>query len=983
LKGDQSMRLFQVIVLASAMICVGASVGWGQTYGEPDRDQPGDEMIQGYLAREAQRIHDTFMQDVTSREDWEKLRPRYEREYLHMLGLWPMPEKTPLNATVTGTLEGDGYVVDMLHYQSVPGLYVTGNLYRPARVEPGQRLPAVLYVCGHSYCGRNGNKIAYQSHGLWFARHGYVCLVLDTLQLGEIAAIHHGTYREGRWWWHSRGYTSAGVECLNGIRGIDYLIGRPDVDPQRITVTGISGGGAATFWIAAADERVKVAVPVSGMADLPSYVSNRVINGHCDCMFLYNTFQWPWTRIAAMIAPRPLLFTNSDADTIFPMDANQRVINRLERMYSLYGAGDLVDSFVSIGGHAYRQDIRQAAYRFINTHLKNDPRAITDSEVDIPTGLGNKREYSIDPMKLRVFPTDADIPKDELNTTIDQHFVPMAQVEPPTTTAFDSWKASLLAGLREVTFRCFPERIPPAEVLEQTKPHWLWLSSEPGIRVRLVALYGGASNPSPTRVLLLPQDADAGDVALGWLTGLYEPGDAIYICVPRGVAETQWTRKNPPNYVERSHVLLGRTVDTGRVWDIIAAVRYLHAKYDGAVPIHVCGRDAAGVLAAYAALWEREIAGVIAVQPPTSHMDPKAPQLLNVLRVCDIPDAFGMLAPRPLTIRGQAADWEKVSQVYAAAGARDRLRIETGEKSPVPVIFDTDMDTDCDDAGAMAVLHALADQGEADILATLVSSHYRFSVPCVAAINAYYGRPDLPVGCPKGAGADTNRGSAYARQIAEAFPGKYRSNEDAPNAATIYRQLLAAAKDNSVIIVTVGYVTNLRDLLATGPDSHSPLSGPELVRRKVKRWVCMGGRYPNHLDPTVYGNFKPDPASVVEAAARWPGEVVFTGLGENILTGHTLRQTPEQNPVRRVYELYLKDKPARPSWDPIAVLYAVRPEEPFWRVQESGYNHIFPNGTNEWRQTPDDPRHKLLQLQPGGEGGLQSILEELMSRSPL
>ena len=101
---------------------------------------------------------------------------------------------------------------------------------------------------------------------------------------------------------------------------------REDVDPERLAVTGISGGGAATFWVAAADERVKVAIPVSGMADLESYVPNRVINGHCDCMFLYNTFQWPWTRIAGLVAPRPQLFVNSDQDRIFPMDGNRRII---------------------------------------------------------------------------------------------------------------------------------------------------------------------------------------------------------------------------------------------------------------------------------------------------------------------------------------------------------------------------------------------------------------------------------------------------------------------------------------------------------------------------------------------------------------------------------------------------------------------------------------------------------------------------------
>ena len=143
----------------------------------------------------------------------------------------------------------------------------------------------------------------------------------------------------------------------------------------------------------------------------------------------------------SLIAPRPMLFTNSDQDGIFPMDANQRVINSLERLYSLYGAGDFVDSFVSIGGHAYRQDIRQAAYRFINMHLKNDARVVTDSEVDLVTGPEDKREYPIAAEKLRVFPQDSDIPKDELNTTIDQHFVPMAKVEPPKQGEYETWRS--------------------------------------------------------------------------------------------------------------------------------------------------------------------------------------------------------------------------------------------------------------------------------------------------------------------------------------------------------------------------------------------------------------------------------------------------------------------------------------------------------------------------------------------------------------
>ena len=677
------MRFWSLAILAYVISFNGGTTARGQAYGPPDRDQPGDKMIQEYLRRVTEETHGKFLENVESVEDWKRLRPKFKEEYLYMLGLWPMPQKTPLKATITGTLQGDDYIVDMLHYQSRPRLYVTANLYRPKNIAKGQCLPAVLYVCGHSSRGRNGNKTAFQSHGIWFARHGYICLILDTLQLGEIAAVHHGTYREGRWWWHSRGYTPAGVECLNGIRGIDYLLSRRDVDPQRIAVTGISGGGAATFWIAAADERAKVAVPVSGMADLMSYVPNRVINGHCDCMFLYNTFQWPWTRIAALVTPRALLFVNSDQDRIFPMDANQRVINRLERVYSLYGASDFVDSVVSIGGHAYRQDIRQAVYRFINMHLKNDARIVKDSEVELVTGPRNNRRHPINPERLRVFPEDSDIPTDELNTTIDQHFVPMARVELPKEGRYETWKATILAELRRVAFRYYPKRIPLAGLLEEVEPNNVRLESEPNIEVRLQHAIEFKSNKSTKRILMIIRNPDSNAYMSDWARRVYERGDHVYVCAPRGVGQTRWTRKNPPNYVERSGVLLGRTVDTGRVWDIVAAARYLHGKYNGdpanagfgsipAVggPVYVLGEGTAGVLAAYAALWEPEIAGVILNKPPLSHMNIDAPHFLNVLRVCDVPDALGMLAPRALTIYSNRSDvLAKVAKIYTAAGA--------------------------------------------------------------------------------------------------------------------------------------------------------------------------------------------------------------------------------------------------------------------------------------------------------------------------
>jgi dienelactone hydrolase len=658
---------FSSCLLASFfLICVSAMA---QPYGQADTGEPGDAMIQEYLRLETGKVEGDLLAGVKSAADWEQARPRFRQQYFHMLGLWPLPEKTPLHATITRTLDRGEYLVDMLHYQSRPGLYVTGNLYRPAKVAPGEKLPGIIYVCGHSPRPRNGNKTAYQSQGIWFARHGYICLVLDTLEMGELTCTHHGTYRDGRWWWMSRGYTPAGVECWNGVRGIDYLVSRPDVDPERIGVTGISGGGAATFWIAAADERVKAAVPVSGLSDLTCQVPNRVVNGHCDCMFNYNTYQWPYAKVAGMIAPRPLLFVNSDADPIFPMDGNERIITALERLYSLFGAGDNVDAVVSVGGHAYRQDIRQAAFRFLNTHLKNNCSPITDSEADLVTGDENER-HPIPPEQLRVFPQDSDFPKDTRNARIDYEFVPMAEHVLPQPGQFDTWKKERLVALKEFTFHHFPEAIPTA--VAQVEPSGIiQLTTEPGIRVRCLR---AAPPGSGNRAWLVVTGSELQDPPTAWFMRCRKGAEAVYICEPRGVGGTRWTRKNPPNYVERSLYLLGRTADSGRIWDIVAAAKYARAQLPQGCELVAAAEGRSAVLAVYAALLAPEISSLVLVNPPVTHMDNSAPVLLNVLRVCDVPEAVGMLAPRPVQLLEPGPELlDRASAIYRIAGAPEKL----------------------------------------------------------------------------------------------------------------------------------------------------------------------------------------------------------------------------------------------------------------------------------------------------------------------
>lgn len=631
---------------------------------DPPDTAKADEAIHKYLTAKTKELSERFMDGATTKAEWEAKRPKLKEQLLDMLGLWPLPEKTPLKATVTRTFDRGNVTIENVHFQSKPGLYVTGNLYRPADVRVGKqpKYPAILYVCGHSGKGRDGNKTAFQDHGMWFASNGYVCLVVDTLQLGEVAGKHHGTYNLNRFWWQNRGYTPAGVECWNGIRAIDYLISRPEVDAERIGVTGISGGGATTVWIAAADERVKVAVPVSGMSDLESYVTNKVINGHCDCMFFVNTYQWEWTTSLALFAPKPLMFANSDNDSIFPMDGNRRIIARLRHCYDLLGKKDLVEEYVSKGGHDYRPDLRLAIFGFFNKHLKNDNGAVKDADF-----------AKIEGKDLRVFPEEKDLPKDQINDRVDELFVPAIDVKlPEKKEDFAAWKAGLVKKLRETSFRALPEKVPAGEPFEVLNEDWSKLrwDTKDGLDIytHVFSIGKGSKFRFADEVLIILKDDEiAKDASEYWLKII--AGDNSFVGLSsRGTGLGRWSRKNPPNTVERSLALIGQTVDSGRVRDVASLLASDGNKH------RLVGRGSGGLLAAYASLMmTTKVKELVILDPPTSHRD--GPYFLNIDRVIDLPTALGLLAPdvKLTLINAKDKAFDKTAAIYKLAGAEGKF----------------------------------------------------------------------------------------------------------------------------------------------------------------------------------------------------------------------------------------------------------------------------------------------------------------------
>ncbi|WKN44873.1 nucleoside hydrolase [Tunicatimonas pelagia] len=302
--------------------------------------------------------------------------------------------------------------------------------------------------------------------------------------------------------------------------------------------------------------------------------------------------------------------------------------------------------------------------------------------------------------------------------------------------------------------------------------------------------------------------------------------------------------------------------------------------------------------------------------------------------------------------------------------------------SVVSVILDTDIGPDYDDVGAMAVLHALANRGEAKILATLSSNRDTLTVPCIDVLNTYFWRPDLPIGAPADTGVVMAGRQRWADTLVAHYPHDSPNTAEAPDAVTVYRRVLANQPDNSVTIITVGFLTNLHRLLTSPPDAHSPLDGTALVKQKVKQWVAMAGKFPEGKE----FNIRKDSLAAQVVIEAWPTPVLFSGfeIGKEVLTGLRLvANGSPQSPVRHAYVISIpqstQDQRGRMSWDQTAVLVAVRGASPYYDT-ERGTLTVRPDGSNEWQADPNGPHQRLLARVPPQK--VARIIETLMMHTP-
>ena len=302
---------------------------------------------------------------------------------------------------------------------------------------------------------------------------------------------------------------------------------------------------------------------------------------------------------------------------------------------------------------------------------------------------------------------------------------------------------------------------------------------------------------------------------------------------------------------------------------------------------------------------------------------------------------------------------------------------------PVAVIFDTDMGPDYDDVGAMAVLHAYADRGEAEILATIASTKYEGVAAVLNVLNTWFNKPDIPIGVAGGNALTLKDKQHWTDTLIAKYPHKIKSNSEVPTAVALYRKILAEQPDNSVTIITVGFLTNIAALLQSQPDEFSPLSGKALVAQKVKKLVSMAGKFPSGME----FNIEEDAMAAKYVFENWEKPVLFSGfeIGNKIKTGLPLINNKEirNSPVKDVYRISIpkskQDRDGRMSWDQTAVMVAIKGHAPFYTLHQ-GAIKITEDGRNTW-DSKGTSHHYLVENSPPEE--VERHINELMMHQPV
>jgi cephalosporin-C deacetylase-like acetyl esterase len=546
----------------------------------PAQNRPNAEFqaLQNHFANVAAARFDTMFSGIETVEQWETRRKQYRLQLQKMLFHERQWSDVPPPVRITNTVEHRDFTMQCLVVETDPDLYATCNLYLPSR---GRKpYPVILYQCGHA------NKRRYKQHGAWFASNGIAVLMMDNIEMGEMEFTHHGLYSHAWWHWYSRGFSPLAVELLNAKRVVDYLVSRPDLDSDRIGATGISGGGMTTFFLAAIDQRIAAAAPVSGELSTKGWIEQQLSRAHCDCQFPVNSYGLYYSQIGAIAAPRPFLMCNSDTDRGFPMDAFGELYDKMGEVYSLYGAAAALDTAIAPGGHADSEPIRLPVYEFfLKQFLGIDTTLTTEGVIDTLTS--DKLTCWLDGFPLR-----------EKLTRIDEELIPAWELSSsPGKLEQDAKerKGELIEWLRREPFRYFPERNLPLDTLmgkEVTilgrRVRAVGFTSFDGLRVRgILSLPKEASTSDRKMPAVLLLDHRRGIPVWGNeqpLEACQWGARAVLVAstLDRGSRALQgnlrsYSDDDPLHHMKRQAMVAGTTLDAMAVFEVLRCIEFLRS----------------------------------------------------------------------------------------------------------------------------------------------------------------------------------------------------------------------------------------------------------------------------------------------------------------------------------------------------------------------------------------------------------------------
>jgi len=634
-------------------------------------------MVQEYFVKSVRRIEDRANErraDLKTKADAEAYVRDVREKIQQSFGPWP--DKTPLKPRITGVVERDSYKIENIIFESRPGFLVTANLYIPkGRAFP---LPGVVGTCGHSATGKMINL--YQSFAQGLARQGYVVLIYDPISQGERlqypdenlkSKIGVGV-REHLYAGNQQflvGEFIGSWRAWDGIRALDYLLSRDEVDPKHIGVTGNSGGGTITTWLCGVERRWTMAAPSCFVITFRRNTENELPADTEQCPPNALALGLDHSDFLAAMAPKPVIILSKEGD-YFDARGAEEAYHRLAHLYGLLDAEENIGLFIGPGYHGYSQENREAMYQWFNratgvSDATSEPELVIEKDETLycaPRGqvceLNSRPIYSFTKELSEQLAKERrkNIPTPMLKRRIAKVLgfrgsAAFQTQEPPEYRILRNWRS-----------RQFP------------KPNWTTylVETEPGIlavvyRLSDERLYSRPPKGQKRAILYIShQSSDAELRSEPLIKELIaaEPDAAFYTCDVRGIGESQPDTCDENSYLGAygsdyfyaiHSIMLGKPYPGQRTRDILRVLGWL--KSNGYEEVHLAAKGWGTIPATFAAVLSDQVKQVTLKNALTSYSDiaesetyswPLSALVPNILKSFDLPDCYNALQDKNL-----------------------------------------------------------------------------------------------------------------------------------------------------------------------------------------------------------------------------------------------------------------------------------------------------------------------------------------------